>query len=617
MVFQRLIWKENDEDKQALYIKPLGNVREFKEYILFALNSEITTDTYFNAVSVGKWNTYTCLDMNLIRLTTEFEGEFDVDMINCVLENGSSVNRQVMHFNIKAPVKKTQTIMIKDCTEGIVYFRFRAKSEEAKLYGYECDSDAEKITPVELALNICTFKREKYLYGNLEKVSSDILNNPWSPLYGHLKVFVVDNGKTVDKSLFAKDSNILVFPNENVGGAGGFTRGLIEIMKYNRSLIRSGTKENSRNISPITHSIFMDDDIGLETEAIVRTYLFLTVLKKEYKKYFISGSMLKLNDPCIMYESGAKWNKGDCIFYNRGLDLKDMNSLLLNEVDNKPDYAAWWYCCIPFDIVNENNLPLPVFIHMDDVEYSHRNAEGIISMNGIGVWHISSEHNRLSSNGYYNMRNTFIVNALYEPDYTCAMAKRKVLSELIVALFRFRYKDMELIERAVRDFCTGPDYLWGLDAADNHMRILEAGYKMEPMGYSSHDVETVPPEERGIAAQFKKADGLSGKLSIIGKLLTINGWLLPANRKAIVYMNVHPIQLFGVKEAVLYDDVSEKGLTVSRDRKQLPAMVKTYFRCRKMLNDNFDKCCKEYHENSSRLRSMDYWIRVGKLDKDS
>ena len=40
------------------------------------------------------------------------------------------------------------------------------------------------------------------------------------------------------------------------------------------------------------------------------------------------------------------------------------------------------------DVVTRDNLPIPLFLHHDDIEYGIRNqAHGIAFLNGIGVWH--------------------------------------------------------------------------------------------------------------------------------------------------------------------------------------------------------------------------------------
>jgi GT2 family glycosyltransferase len=64
---------------------------------------------------------------------------------------------------------------------------------------------------------------------------------------------VVDNANNVDFDEPPCD-DLNVVPNRNLGGAGGFARGLMWL----------------RQQCWATHVLFMDDDISLETEALAQ-----------------------------------------------------------------------------------------------------------------------------------------------------------------------------------------------------------------------------------------------------------------------------------------------------------------------------------------------------------
>jgi galactofuranosylgalactofuranosylrhamnosyl-N-acetylglucosaminyl-diphospho-decaprenol beta-1,5/1,6-galactofuranosyltransferase len=113
----------------------------------------------------------------------------------------------------------------------------------------------EKVRDVKIGIAICTFKREPFIEKNLRILNEAILKNPESPLYGHLEVFVADNGQTLDRERLSSDK-IHINPNRNLGGAGGFTRDLIEIMTHNDEL-------------HVTHALLMDDDIVIEPESLI------------------------------------------------------------------------------------------------------------------------------------------------------------------------------------------------------------------------------------------------------------------------------------------------------------------------------------------------------------
>ena len=154
-----------------------------------------------------------------------------------------------------------------------------------------------------------------------------------------------------------------VSPNKNAGGVGGFTRGIIEAMSLAKQ----------RDIS---HVLLMDDDAMIEPASLEVTYSFLSVLKEEYQDYTLAGSIIQLNKPYLQYEEGAQWNQGAIEALKHKVDLREVKVLLLNEDESeKVEYAGWWYCCIPLSVISKENLPLPLFIHRDDVEYGLRRGQ--------------------------------------------------------------------------------------------------------------------------------------------------------------------------------------------------------------------------------------------------
>ena len=68
-----------------------------------------------------------------------------------------------------------------------------------------------------------------------------------------------DNGKTLDMNKLSS-AHIHIVQNKNTGGAGGFTRDLIEILDANNAGME------------ITHVLLMDDDIVIDPESLLKTY---------------------------------------------------------------------------------------------------------------------------------------------------------------------------------------------------------------------------------------------------------------------------------------------------------------------------------------------------------
>ena len=82
----------------------------------------------------------------------------------------------------------------------------------------------------------------------------------------------------------------------NVGGAGGFTRGMIEALELPKKP---------------THVLLMDDDVMVMPESLFRTYYLLRLLKDEYKKCFLSGAMFDYDIRQKQYEDVGFVHKAD------------------------------------------------------------------------------------------------------------------------------------------------------------------------------------------------------------------------------------------------------------------------------------------------------------------
>ncbi len=602
LILQNILINWEETEISPLYTRQTGSIKKGEEALVFGEGALLATDTYFNIFSINKWKRY--CDLDAVLLSLSFKGDFLLQMINAYCVDTETIHHVILEKALHTSGGRELALEVPDCQRGVVYFTLKALTEGSSLRRARYISREEASKEVKLALNICTFKREKYLLRNLSVLRDNFLGDPDSELYGRVEIFITDNGNTIDIASVA-DSGVHIVHNLNLGGTGGFTRGLIEILKLKKSL-------------GISHVIFMDDDVEIEPESLVRTYAMLTFLRKEYSGAFIAGAMLRLDRKYIQHENGARWEEGKCKFLGRGVDLRNFSEVVRNEEEKDRDYAAWWYCCVPAEIVRADNLPVPFFIHEDDVEYSLRNAKHIISLNGIAIWHEANEHRRVSSNEYYNLRNMLIVNALHCPHYSIGKVRRQVLTALLVAMSRFRYKDMYLIAQAVEDFCKGPKWLLKVDAAGYHQEIQRRGYSFQEIGDLLGSAVMKAPGQRSSQEGFKyQISHLGSVREICGlaiQILSLNGYLLPPdNRLQAYYMNVHPVSLYRAGRLLLFDDADGKGIVTKRSVKQLPVMLRIYGRLLVLLQKKYKKSCREYRACFKELRSVRYWKRALKV----
>lgn len=561
-------------------------IKKGSTYILFRRGGIITTDTYFNSLSVEKWKKYT--KVQNVSLTLTVQGKFNINLCWKRKINDVFIERELKNIVVDSPEKREMMIEFPDETKGMLFFRIEALEKGGKFYGgcYRTRVLPDKIRPVKLGIVICTFKREKFVRDNVKLLNEDIIQNENSPLYGKLEVFISDNGQSLDE-YYLESGEIHVVKNKNAGGAGGFTRGLMEILK-----------RPDRN--RITHALLMDDDIIVDTASIVKTAAILALLKEEYTDAFVGGAMLRSDQRNIQVESGASWNAGELISLKADLDLRLWENCLKNEQEEYREFNAWWYCCFPMEIVREDNLPLPIFIRGDDLEYGLRNMKTLILMNGICVWHEPFENKYSSFLEYYIIRNRMIDNALHFPEW----GKRKVIRTLTEEYRRegclYRYMNVALFIRGIKDFLKGIDFLEQTDPEQLHKEIMAAGYQAVPA--EQLEVPFMDREyERGRTEKHSRLHELVRKISI-------NGYLLPAKHVRIVPMaQARPEFVWRAKTILFYDVMENKGFVTHRSVRKFIAQGFQVTGTIIAILAKYDKAKKSYINRREEITSMEFW----------
>ena len=267
------------------------------------------------------------------------------------------------------------------------------------------------------------------------------------------KVFCIDQGSSaaMEDPAFASAARALTglkyIRQKNLGGAGGFARGMREAMK--------GEDE---------YFVLMDDDAFPEGETLERI--------DEFQKHcsspvIVGAGMLHSDSPSSLFTFGEviNWEK---IWYAPALDLgynHDFSALPLRESPRLhrrcgEDYNGWWLCSIPRTAVEKIGLPLPIFIKFDDIEYGLRakNA-GIpsISLPGTAVWH-PAWHLKDQTRGwveYFAERNRFLTALLYK-DSPSGVFEASLRDQSNLGI-RMEYASMALRNLAIKDLISGPE----------------------------------------------------------------------------------------------------------------------------------------------------------------
>lgn len=450
MIVQHLVLPTYICEKKELYFRTNEKVEIKKDGIYIEPCGTFSTDTYFNLFDAFTWKKYTGVSDFVFEVACAGKGRVALYFFDIYTESEKkieeklfeSLEEKIINFNLNNPYP------------GYYYLIIDAE-EKSVISNILVQTMTEAKQDICLGVNICTFKREQQICDNIKMFMESRFFQVNSGLYGKLKICVVDNAselKSIDHPL------ISIIHNRNTGGTGGFTRGIKQF------------KSNSKNI---THMVFMDDDVQFIPETFYRLYSLLSYLLPEYKESVVAGRMFRMDCKYIQYTAAEKWNCGDIQHIGFQCDMSRKENL--KDINNPHDseYTGWWLGCFPMDFVKEN-MPIPFFIHCDDVEYGLRHGGTPIILNGIQVWHETFEYRQNPVIAYYDMRNSLFVNSIYENNQSKKNIIDKWKEKITIEHNKKDYLSEYMIILALIDFCKGIKWLYEIDAERYHRKLQKS-----------------------------------------------------------------------------------------------------------------------------------------------
>lgn len=566
---------------------------------------------YFNLFYIEKRKKYTNLEN--VSLSLELQGFTKLILVY----NGSDIKTFTLNADILQ--KYCFTLPYAQYQTGVFWFAVirEPSCNQASLSGfYMGELEENNIRNIHLCIDICTYRRELYIGRNLSKIKQSILSRTELDVSSHLSIYIIDNGQTLCENEYIQSlvqscsSQIHVIPNKNTGGAGGFTRGMIEILDKKKEY-------------GYTHVLLMDDDAVIEPDCIVRIYGLLCTLKEEWKDMIVGGAMLREDSPHLLYCCGEWWNNGRISNPLLHLDLRKLEHASCNDLlktgHEFDRYSGWWCCCYSLNTVRSDNLPIPLFLHHDDIEFGLRNKKrGIVFLNGICIWHKGPDAAFPGGNLYYDVRNNLIEVALHQPKSKQSTARKIYLKAMVSAIFRLKYQDVDLVQRAVKDFLSGPEWLVMQNASNLHNEIHQMSLTLQPL---EQLYEEFPPSIKEVVQQKVSQvphDISSAILANAEKkqkepflkyILTFNGWLSPTKGREpeLILPSDSPFKAYRKQRLLLYEPGTNKGLLISRDYKKLldffQKLIPTWF----LLEKNFHSVALQYQHKAKWLASKNTW----------
>ena len=547
---------ENFSCPQNLFIRSEKRFPLNKNHLALKKGETFSTDTYYNAFSIGKWRQYTIIKNFNLHINLQGHCSFAIYLQQnqtTKLISTQRVNQQAV-IPISTPATLNENCLIFMVCDAIEY-------SEIKSIDYMTETTAREI---QLAIIITHFNRQTQLAKTVERLHQELLATT-----DHIELIVVDNSRNATLPI---DNKIHHIKNPNYGGSGGFARGLIAAEHINSS-----------------HCLLMDDDASCEIESIKRTIQLLRF--NRYANPAIVGALHQTLAPDTLIEKGATFR----ILCKPYLDKHKVNSLQQVQQAETPgpiNYGGWWFfaCKLPIQ-----HYPFPFFVRGDDVLFSIMNQFNLQTMNGINAFGDDFEAKNGPIAQYLDLRNHLI------QIMTVTTGKRTDCLYLLLRfylknLLAFQYERIKAMELAIVDVLAGPAFFeQNLDLA-TRLPLLKQWQEQE--------------KKTKTKSYIKATNSIAKKII---SLCTLGGHLLPnclLKKQAVYKDNQTPIAAyFGYQKISCNFNQSEMCFETKIDRKAF--ITSSYYLLKKIVLFiyNFSKIKNCYLDSLKKMTSKHLWMK--------
>lgn len=541
---------------------------------------KVSTDTYFNSLSVGKWKRYT--NVNDLIFSVKFKGKIKIIWRLDRLHFSHKLIEE-MHLESDNVTETSFPLTFwKDLEDGMLSFDIEAL-DYSELYSFFYSTNSDILNPISLGVVITHFNRQQYVLPALDRLKSELLLDSY--FKNKVSLNVVDNSQNLPEI-----DGVNIIPNENLGGSGGFTRGLMHL------------KENGS----YTHCLFMDDDASCEVEGIKRTISFLEHALDH--KTALAGAMLREAEMFRQFENGAKFD-GVCKAVKPNLDLREVHSLLINEQEEHIDYGGWWFFAFPLSEVK--HYAFPYFVRGDDSGFSLVHDFKILTLNGISSW----QEDFSLKNGplpHYLDTRYHIMHYLHNLVRGNAKDVIKTTARMCLKnLLSYQY------ETALASILAMEDVMKGKSFWEQNVSMSERRPEIQKI-ISAEKVIDIPYEVSSNVIWGKPEEG---RLARLFRWATLNGHILPKAffKKGMVWQ---PKGFGGnLREVYRYNKVlyihwpTQKGFILEHDKKKFFSYLIRYTKAAFNLYKNYDSLKKEYQSSYDELTRAEFWKKQFKQDK--
>ncbi|NEW38223.1 glycosyltransferase [Nocardia cyriacigeorgica] len=599
LVLQRGIFtgpspKVSDE----LYAVVKGRSTRERQALRLDKGATAHTNTYFGRFAASYWQRWTTVTAVEASMVLEVAKKARVRL---VASDIAGHRRIIASADIDASGPLTLSAPVDQYVDGgALWLEFDAVGAELGISALTWTTEApERVRPVAIA--ICTFNRAEDCAHTVAALASDPV-----VLAAIDAVYVVDQGTDLvqDRPLFQQTQPVFgdklrYIRQPNLGGAGGFTRGLYEV---------SGANEHA-------DVILMDDDILCEPETVLRLNAFanLTV-----EPTLVGAQMLFLLNPDYLNVGAEEVHMHELSHGQKVPKALRNTSMLKRNQERRVDagYNAWWTCLIPAEVVEKIGLPIPIFFQWDDVEYGIRARENgfvTVTLPNAAVWHADFYWKDFDDWArYFSTRNSLIVCAMHT-DLDGKTITRQLFRNLAEHLVAMQYGLAHTTLQGIEDFLRGPQVL-----RDGGIEALAAA-RTSRGDYAEtikHPAATPPVPSSEI--QVRRAGGEPSRLLAVLVKRAITQWT-GRTQHGIVGVTREDAHWWHVSlfDHVVVTDASQSGVRVRRrDKATARKLLLRTVRVLRRLRRELPALQQQYRAAVPELTSRANWERLYGINGD-
>ncbi|WP_026453499.1 glycosyltransferase [Saccharomonospora iraqiensis] len=584
-----------------------GVVARRRHSLTLEPSARVSGNTYFGRFPASYWQRWTTARSVTVEATVAGSGRLAVRASDVEGEPRTVAVRTVADVEDEAVVLEAPVDKFLD--GGALWLDVETEAgERVTVSDVRWTVEApERVRPT--AVTICTMNRADDCLANLRALadSLDALETLDAVYVADQGTDTVDSRDGFDEIAEEMKGKLHYIKQPNLGGAGGFTRGLYEVAGH--------TDTEHANV------LFMDDDVLLEPDLVIRLTAFSN---RAANPMIVGGQMLNLLHPNQLHV-GAEYASLNTLEPGQPVEhsLTTADLLGVDEETGKPNkqerrldagYNGWWSCLIPYEVVKRIGYPMPFFFQWDDAEYSYRaRAHGFptVTLPGAGVWHADFHWKDWDEwHRYFNLRNSIITAALHSP-FDLNVLSRVLLAQLVRYLLGMQYGLSATLIKAVEDFLEGPQILDdGGVAAMKRIREIRDQYP-ETKKYDPTEVPGIESNDIGIINTPPRPS-----LQRVVLLKRVLNRLLGRNRFAMGAIPTDEANWWHVSqfETAVVTDASQEAVRVRRyDRQRMFDLAKQGVRVVNRLRKEGRAVQAQYQRAMPQLTSRENWKRLYRL----